>query len=67
MKTFRDFINENNFEDVWKAIVEIFEEPEEIKPVYAEYYEKLRNLPFNPQKGEIRFEDLRLLLSEKTF
>ena len=55
MKTFREYINENNFEDVWKALVEIFEEPEEIKPVYADYYEKLKNLPFNPQKEEIRF------------
>ena len=61
MKTFRDYINENSFEDVWTAIVEIFEEPEDIKPVYAEYYEKLRKLPFNPQKGEIRFEDLRYI------
>ena len=34
-KTFRDYINENSFEDIWNAIVEIFEEPEEIKPVYA--------------------------------
>ena len=58
MKTVRDYINENSFEDVWTAIVEIFEEPEDIKPVYAEYYEKLRNLPFNPQKGEIKFGDL---------
>ena len=55
MKTFRDYINENNFEDVWKAIVEIFEEPEEIKPVYEEYYKKLRELPLNSQKEEIRF------------
>ena len=61
MKTFRDYINENNFEDVWTAIVEIFEESEDIKPVYAEYYEKLKNLPFNPQKGEIRFEDSRYI------
>lgn len=61
MKTFRDYINENTFEDVWTAIVEIFEEPEDIKPVYAEYYDKLKNLPFNPQKGEIRFEDLKYI------
>ena len=55
MKTFRDYVNENNFEEVWTAIVEIFEESEDIKPVYAEYYEKLKNLPFNPQKEEIKF------------
>ena len=55
MKTFRDYIIENSFEDVWTAIAEIFEEPEEIKPVYEEYYKKLRELPLNPQKEEIRF------------
>lgn len=55
MKTFRNYIIENSFEDVWTAIVEIFEEPEEIKPVYEEYYKKLRELPLNPQKEEIRF------------
>ena len=55
MKTFRDYINENSFEEVWTDIVEIFEEPEEIKPVYAEYYEKVRDLPFNPQKDDIKF------------
>ena len=55
MKKFRDYIIENSFEDVWTAIAEIFEEPEEIKPVYEEYYKKLRELPLNPQKEEIRF------------
>ena len=55
MRTFRDFIIENSFEDVWTAIAEIFEEPEEIKPVYEEYYTKLKDLPLNPQKEEIRF------------
>ena len=54
MKTFRDYITENSFEDVWTAIVEIFEESEDIKPVYAEYYEKLRALPFDPQKDDIK-------------
>ena len=59
MKTFRDYINENNFEDVWTAIADIFEEPEEIKPVYAEYYEKLKLLPSNPQKVDIKFTNNR--------
>ena len=58
-KTFRDYINENSFEDVWTAIVEIYKEPEEIKSVYAEYYEKLKDLPFNPQKSEIKFTNKR--------
>lgn len=55
MKTLRDYINENSFKDVWTAIVKIFEESEEVKPVYAEYYEKLKNLPFNPKKEDIKF------------
>ena len=55
MKRFRDYINENSFEEAWKAMVEIFEEPDEMMPVYAEYYDKLRSLPFNPQKDDIKF------------
>lgn len=45
MKTFRDYLNDCRFEDVWTSIVENFSEPEGIKPVYAEYYEKLKALP----------------------
>ena len=55
MKTFRNYIMENDFEEVWRAIIEIFEESEDIKTVYAEYYDKLRFLPFNPQKDNIKF------------
>lgn len=36
MKTFRDYLNECRFEDVWTSIVENFSESEEIKPVYAD-------------------------------
>jgi hypothetical protein len=53
MKTFRDYLNECRFEDVWNSMVENFSEPEEIKPVYAEYYEKLKGLPHKPVKGVI--------------
>lgn len=53
MKTFRDYLNECRFEDVWTSIVENFSEPEEIKPVYAEYYEKLKALPRKLVKGVI--------------
>lgn len=54
MKTFRDYLNECQFEDVWTSIVENFSEPEEIKSVYAEYYEKLKALPRKSVKGVIK-------------
>ena len=53
MKTFRDYLNKCRFDEVWTSIVENFSEPEEIKPVYAEYYEKLKALPRKPVKGVI--------------
>lgn len=53
MKTFRDYLKDCRFEDVWVLMVENFSEPEEIKPVYAEYYEKLKALPRKPVKGVI--------------
>ena len=51
MKTFRECLNECRFEDAWVSIVEIFSEPKEIKPVYAEYYEKLKALPHKSVRG----------------
>ena len=53
MKTFREYLNECRFEDIWHSIVENFSESEGIKPVYAEYFEKLKELPHNPVKGII--------------
>ena len=53
MKTFRECLNECRFEDAWVSIVEIFSEPKEIKPVYAEYYEKLKALPHKSVRGVI--------------
>ncbi|MDE7385840.1 MAG: hypothetical protein K2N28_01740 [Muribaculaceae bacterium] len=63
MKTFRNYIEENDFEEVWPAIVEIYEESEEIKPVYAQYYDKLKELPFNPRLDEIKFQRLEFILT----
>lgn len=45
MKTFREYLNDCRFEDIWQAIKEYFSESDELKPVYAEYFEKLKNLP----------------------
>lgn len=53
MKTFREYLNECRFEDIWHLIVENFSEPEGIRPVYAEYYEKLKMLPRKSVKGII--------------
>ena len=38
------------FEDIWAAIAENFSEPDEIKPVYIEYYSKLLSLPSRAAK-----------------
>lgn len=51
MKTFREYLNDCRFEDIWHSIVENFSESEGIKPVYAEYFEKLKELPHKPVKG----------------
>lgn len=56
MKTFREYLNESRFEEIWTAIVENFSEPEKIKPVYAEYFEKLKALPNKPAKGIIEIQ-----------
>ncbi len=32
-KTFREYLTECRFEDIWAAIAENFSEPDEIKPV----------------------------------
>lgn len=53
MKTFREYLNECRFEDIWHSIVENFSESERIKPVYAEYFEKLKKLPHKPVKYAI--------------
>lgn len=44
-KTFREYLNECQFEDIWFSIKENFSESKGIMPVYAEYYEKLKVLP----------------------
>lgn len=63
-KTFREYLNECRFEDVWSSIVENFSEPEEIKPVYAEYSEKLKALPRKSVKGIIELSGAPTLYPE---
>ncbi len=53
MKTFREYLNDTTFEEVWKEIVSLFSEPEAIKPVYADYFERLKALPKRKCKGFI--------------
>lgn len=53
MKSFREFLNESSFENIWVEIVKCFSEPKELKEVYYDYYEKLKALAFTPCKGEI--------------
>ena len=56
MKSFREYLSESSFENVWAEIVECFSEPEELREVYSEYYEKLKALPYSPSKGEIEVD-----------
>lgn len=53
MKTFREYLSISQFEDIWSEIVENYSEPEEIKSVYAKYYEKLKALPHKSVRGII--------------
>lgn len=53
MKTFHEYLNECRFEDIWLSIVKNFSESEGIKPMYTEYYEKLRLLPHKSVRGII--------------
>lgn len=64
MKTFRECLNECRFEDAWVSIVEIFSEPKEIKPVYAEYYEKLKALPHKSVRGVIELQAVPTIYPE---
>lgn len=57
MKTFREYLDDCSFEDVWTQIADNFSEPAAIKPVYAEYYEKLKALPSKPVNGEIELAE----------
>ena len=59
MKTFREYLNDCRFEDIWHSIVENFSESEGIKPVYAEYFKKLKELPHKPVKGNIDLSGCR--------
>lgn len=44
-KTFREYLNDCEFEDVWDSLDEFFGEPSAMKTVYADYFEKLKALP----------------------
>lgn len=44
-KTFREYLNECRFEDIWDSLDEFFAEPSAMKAVYADYCEKLKALP----------------------
>lgn len=44
-KTFREYLNECQFEDIWDSLDEFFGEPSAMKAVYADYYDKLKALP----------------------
>ncbi|MBD5258152.1 MAG: hypothetical protein HDS52_05635 [Barnesiella sp.] len=57
MKSFREYLNESSFENTWAEIVTCFSEPEELRGVYFNYYEKLKALPYSPCKGEISIVD----------
>lgn len=53
MKTFREYLNDSEFEEIWSSITEHFSEPPTLKEVYTEYYNKLKLLPTKPSKDII--------------
>lgn len=57
MKTFREYLTESLFDNIWAAIVEYFSESEQLRAVYAEYCGKLIALPPKPLKGVIVLEN----------
>lgn len=57
MKSFREYLNESSFDNIWVEIVKCFSEPEELKEVYLYYYEKLKTLPYSPYKGIIKVDN----------
>ncbi len=59
MKTFREYLNDCQFEEIWDSIAEYFAEPPAMKAVYADYYEKLKTLPQKRYKGVIELSSSR--------
>ena len=53
MKTFREYLDECQFDDIWTAITLNYSEPPAMKTIYADYYEKLKTLPHKHSKGYI--------------
>lgn len=55
IKTFREYLNDCLFEEIWDSFVEYFGEP----PVYSDYYDKLKALPQKCNKGVIKLSSSR--------
>lgn len=59
VKTFREYLNYCQFEEIWESLSEYFGEPETMKAVYKDYYEKLKVLPPRLSKGDIELSSSR--------
>ncbi len=59
MKTFREYLNECQFEEIWDSLAEFFGEPQAMKAVYLDYCEKLKALPQKRCKGVIELSSSR--------
>ena len=59
MKTFREYLNECAFGEIWVSLAEFFGEPQAMRAVYSDYYEKLKDLPKKRCKGVIDLSSSR--------
>ena len=59
MKTFRKYLNECSFGEIWDSLAEFFGEPEAMRAVYSDYYDKLKALPEKRCKGVIELSSSR--------
>lgn len=57
--TFCEYLNDCLFEEIWDSLVEYFGEPQAMKAVYSDYYDKLKALPQKCGKGVIELSSSR--------
>lgn len=59
IKTFREYLNDCLFEEIWDSLAEFFGEPQAMKAVYSDYYDKLKALPQKCGKDVIKLSSSR--------
>lgn len=59
IKTFREYLNDCLFEEIWDSLVEYFGEQQAMKAVYSDYYDRLKALPQRHCNGVIKLSSSR--------